>query len=134
MASKFLILCQIMIIFTLFSSRVCVVTDYVTNGDFSLNSCGSIAGDYTCQGNSVLTGWTAKKISDSSTSPLSVQDKTYFSSFSVSVSKVVPLDYLEPVADGSGRQYKRTCIQQVLSSALDAGTYQLTFEAATRSN
>ena len=112
MAKKILIFCQIFIILILFSSRVSAVTEYISNGDFTSNSCQSVTGEHKdCQGPSMVTSWTARKISNKQVvAPISVQDRTSFASFPASTTRIVPLDFLDFTVPSTGRKYVRTCV------------------------
>ena len=107
MTKKLLGLCKIIFIIALFAPFLTSSTEYIANGDFSENSCQLIKGDYSgCQGIGLLTGWTAKKISDLTSAPISIQNRTIFNSFPTTVQNVVPLDFFE----NTNGKYKRTCI------------------------
>ena len=112
MVKKNLIFCQFFIILTLFSSRASAVTEYITNGDFTSNSCQSVTGDHQgCQGPSMVISWTARKILNKQVvAPISVQDRTSFASFPASVTRIVPLDFFDSTVAANGRRYVRTCV------------------------
>ena len=111
MAKKILIFCQIWILFALFSSGTSAITEYITNGDFTQNSCPSVTGNHQgCQGPSLVTGWTAKKILNRQVAPISVQDRTTFASFPSSATRIVPLDFEDSTVPTNGRKFIRTCI------------------------
>lgn len=63
----------------------------------------------------MLTGWTAKNISDTNAVPtelpISIQDKTDFATFPASAQNVVTLDFFDSTNSITNvRKYKRTCI------------------------
>lgn len=113
MIRKIFFLCKIFFILAIFSSYVSIAQEYIVNGDFSQNSCSSsITNNHLgCQGLTVLNYWTAKKIADSSVVPISIQNKTDFSTMPSNVQYVVPLDFKNFSDTGAGaRPFKRTCI------------------------